>query len=135
MQAWLILAMLGSAAALAIHPVPDPYRWDESFTVELPQLDDEHRGLFNAVLKIEGDNNMATLKEASIKFHDHFLLEESLFKQTMTAAYIDDHLLKHNSFLARFDKWEAPVPASEVTWSKNWLVQHIKNTDFQASYQ
>jgi len=123
--------MLGSAAALAIHPVPDPYRWDESFTVELPQMDDEHRGLFNAVLKIEGDNNMATLKEASIKFHDHFLLEESLFKQTMTAAYIDDHLLKHNSFLARFDKWEAPVPASEVTWSKNWLVQHIKNTDFQ----
>merc|ERR1719312_2074409 len=49
----------------------------------------------------------------------------------MSMAYIDDHLGKHNAFLGRFDKWTAPVPESELTWAKNWLVQHIKNTDFQ----
>merc|ERR1711971_643564 len=48
----------------------------------------------------------------------------------MSMAYIDDHLAKHGAFLGRFDKWTAPVPESELTWAKNWLVQHIKNTDF-----
>merc|ERR1719180_164983 len=36
-----------------------------------------------------------------------------------------------NQFLGRFDKWEAPVAEHELTWAKNWLVQHIKNTDFK----
>merc|ERR1712002_518844 len=44
---------------------------------------------------------------------------------------IQDHRSKHNNFLLRFDAWTAPVPDSEISWAKNWLVQHIKNTDFQ----
>ena len=38
----LLLVVLGSAAAKTIFPVPEPYRWDETFTVEFPQMDDEH---------------------------------------------------------------------------------------------
>merc|ERR1712172_428424 len=68
------------------------------------------------------------VKEANVKYHDHFLLEQSLFKQTMSKHYIDDHMSKHSQFLGRFDKWEAPVAEHELTWAKNWLVQHIKNT-------
>merc|ERR1719285_694436 len=49
----------------------------------------------------------------------------------MSKHYIDDHMSKHSQFLGRFDKWEAPVPEHELTWAKNWLVQHIKNTDFK----
>merc|ERR1711971_1456988 len=131
MWACLLLGVLGSAAAKTIYPVPEPYRWDETFTVEVPQMDDEHRGLFNAILKIERDNSCTNVKEANVKYHDHFLLEQSLFKQTMSKHYIDDHMSKHSNFLGRFDKWEAPVAEHELTWAKNWLVQHIKNTDFK----
>jgi len=131
MWACLLLGVLGSAAAKTIFPIPEPYRWDETFTVEFPQMDDEHRGLFNAILKIERDNSCTNVKEANVKYHDHFLLEQSLFKQTMSKHYIDDHMSKHSQFLGRFDKWEAPVPEHELTWAKNWLVQHIKNTDFK----
>ena len=131
MWACLLLGLLGSAAAKTIYPVPDPYRWDETFTVEFPQMDDEHRGLFNAILKIERDNDCTNVKEANVKYHDHFSLEQSLFKQTMSKHYIDDHISKHSNFLGRFDKWEAPVPEYELTWAKNWLVQHVKNTDFK----
>merc|ERR1711971_1034558 len=86
--ACLLLGVLGSAAAKTIFPVPEPYRWDETFTVEFPQMDDEHRGLFNAILKIERDNSCTNVKEANVKYHDHFLLEQSLFKQTMSKNYI-----------------------------------------------
>jgi len=126
-----LLLLTSLASAGVVFPVPDPYRWDESFTVKMPQFDDEHRGLFNAVMKIEAANNEENLKEAAIKFHDHFSLEESQFKQTMDAQYTADHLAKHATFLKRFDAWTSPVPGGEVTWAKNWLVQHIKNTDFK----
>ena len=131
MQAIGLLSLAALSSGGAVFPVPDPYRWDESFTVEMPQIDDEHRGLFNAILKVERDNTEANLKEANIKYHDHFHYEQELFKQTMSAAYISDHLGKHAAFLERFDAWAAPVAESELTWAKNWLVQHIKNTDFK----
>ena len=126
-----LLMGIGLASAGVIFPVPDPYRWDESFAVEMPQIDDEHRGLFNGILLIERDNNENNLKKVAIKFQDHFTLEEHLFKQTMSNEYIADHIGKHTDFLARFGTWTSPVPESELTWAKNWLVQHIKNTDFK----
>ena len=119
------------AAAGLVYPVPDPYRWDESFVVEQPQLDDEHRGLFNGLLLVERQNTPENLAAAVVKYHDHFNLEESMFEQTMSEEYTADHKGKHSAFLARFDAWSSPVSTSELTWAKNWLVQHIKNTDFK----
>jgi len=125
------LALVGTAAAGVVFPVPDPYRWDESFVVEMPQLDDEHRGLFNGIMMVEANNVDEELQKLTVKFEDHFALEESYFKQTMSDEYIADHLKKHATFMERYYAWKTPVPESEVVWAKNWLVQHIKNTDFQ----
>ena len=86
----------------SLFPVPDPYRWDESFTVEMPQIDDEHRGLFNVILKLERENNQANLVHANTLYHDHFEFEENLFRQTMGLDYIKDHRAKHNAFLLRY---------------------------------
>merc|ERR1711970_599760 len=128
-EALLVCLLQTAALSKHIYPVPDPYRWDESFTVEMPRIDDEHRGLFNGILLIERENNEENLKLAVVKYHDHFTFEGGLFKQTMSDDYIADHLKKHGDFLARFDAWTSPVPEDELTWAKNWLVQHIKNTD------
>ena len=129
----LLLSLLGVGLASGglVYPVPDPYRWDESFVVQQPQLDGEHRELFNGLLLVESDNNPGNLAAAKVQYHDHFSLEESLFCQTMSESYTADHKGKHKTFLARFDGWVTPVPASELTWAKNWLVQHIKNKDFK----
>jgi len=126
-----LLLGLGIVSAKVIHQVPDPYRWDESFTVKMPQFDDEHRGLFNSIMKIEADNNDDNLHHCQKLYHEHFDLEETYFEQTMDEQYTTDHKTKHAGFLKRMDSWTAPVPDGEVTWAKNWLVQHVKNTDFQ----
>ena len=99
----LLLLGLGLASAGVIVPVPDPYRWDESFTVKMPQMDDEHRGLFNGLLLVERVNNEENLQKAVVKYHDHFALEESLFKQTMSSDYIADHVGKRSNFFTMFD--------------------------------
>merc|ERR1711970_1112383 len=127
----LLLLGVGLAAARVIYDVPDPYRWDESFTVKMPQFDDEHRGLFNGLYLIQNENTEANLKDAIIKYHDHFKLEESHFAQTMSLKYTEEHKAAHNRILAQMRGWEAPVPDSEIRSVMNWLVQHIKNIDFQ----
>jgi len=131
LPAFLLLGSLAQALAAPVYPVPDPYRWDESFTVQQPQMDDEHRGLFNAIMLIEAENNQENLDAAIVKYTDHFALEESMFEQTMPDDYVAEHKGKHANFMARFTAWTVPVAASEVAWAKDWLVQHIKNTDFQ----
>jgi len=113
-----------------VYPVPDPYRWDESFTTEYPQIDDEHRGLFNGILLIERENTAKHLDAAKTKYRDHFLYEEGQFEQTMDPGYVADHKKKHKDFMNRMEAWKDPVPESELAWAKDWLVQHIKNTDF-----
>ena len=47
------------------------------------------------------------------------------------ALAISSSIKMVDHFMERFGARSAPVPADEITWAKNWLVQHIKNTDFQ----
>merc|ERR1711971_1171914 len=98
MWACLLLGVLGSAAAKTIFPVPEPYRWDETFTVEFPQMDDEHRGLFTTIR----DNK-----------HD-----------------IADHRLRHLGLMNTVKGAQIPITEEMTDFIKNWLAQHIKNTDF-----
>ena len=99
--------------------------------MEQPQLDDEHRGLFNAIIMIEGGNSQENLDAAMIKYKDHFMLEDSLFEQSMPKSYVLDHKNKHDTFLIRAGAWKVPVSAAEISWAKQWLASHIKNTDFK----
>jgi len=128
----LLVLILGISVnhGRTVYPVPDPYRWDESFTTEYPQIDDEHRGLFNGILLIERENTAKHLDAAKTKYRDHFLYEEGQFEQTMDPGYVADHKKKHKDFMNRMEAWKDPVPESELAWAKDWLVQHIKNTDF-----
>ena len=47
----------------------------------------------------------------------------------------EEHNKKHEVFYKRLYAMENPVPIKEVDWAKNWLVQHIKNTDFQYKFK
>merc|ERR1711872_74411 len=124
----LFMCLLQAVLGKHIYPVPDPYRWDESFTVELPRIDDEHRGLFNAILLIERDNTKEHLTDAYIKYRDHFEYEEGLFSQTKDDEYVDSHKMKHKTFMDKMTGWSAPVSQDQLNWAKNWLVHNISRT-------
>merc|ERR1719244_463214 len=45
-------------------------------------------------MMVEANNVDEELQKLTVKFEDHFALEESYFKQTMSDEYIADHLKK-----------------------------------------
>merc|ERR1712114_128431 len=42
-----------------------------------------------------------------------------------------DHKMKHYKFFVVLEDLHAPTGCEEINWAKNWLAQHIKNTDHQ----
>ena len=62
----------------------------------------------------------------------HFDYEEGEFcKVESYDCY--GHYLKHYNFQTKFQSADLPLPAEITDEAKNWLAQHIKNTDFAVS--
>merc|ERR1712002_194564 len=87
------------------HHTPEPYVWNNEFEVFYKRLDKEHIGLFESMLDVENNpNDQGKVDNLQTLMRDHFYYEEGEFCDSL-----DLPLLK---------------------WAQDWLVQHIKNTDF-----
>merc|ERR1719290_768032 len=113
-----------------VHEVPEPYVWNESFMTFYKRIDDEHKGLFDCIADVaDHPDDAAKAKDCQNLLRRHFDYEESEF----CAVHNYDchgHYLKHYNFQMKFQGAPIPVPAEITDFAKNWLAQHIKNTDF-----
>merc|ERR1719474_1415297 len=95
-----------------IYPIPEPYKWDRSFAVFYPNMDNEHKPLFTCVADLEKNPSDADLLASCLQSYiDHFVHEQKLFIASMRGL-------------------SAPVSTEWIAFAKNWLTQHIHNTDF-----
>lgn len=97
-------------------------------------MDNEHKPLFDCVEELKSRSDDADLLASCLKsYEDHFAHEQSLF--TKSATYPDEeayqHINKHDAFLTTMRGLNTPVAESWIAYATNWLVQHIKNTDFR----
>ena len=112
--------------------VPEPYVWDESFLVDIKELDDEHVGLFEAVRDVESSPNDKAKWESMLEvFNTHFRNEEAMFSIIPDNIHdIADHTLRHLGVMNTIKGALLPITMEITEFTKNWLTQHIKNTDF-----
>jgi hemerythrin family non-heme iron protein len=97
-------------------------------------MDNEHKPLFTCVADLEKTPGDAVLLASCLKAYvDHFAHEQRLFLESSTYADEDkyQHINKHNAFLATMRGLHTPVSHQWIDFAKNWLVQHIHNTDFR----
>jgi hemerythrin family non-heme iron protein len=111
--------------------IPEPYVWDESFQVFYADIDDEHKGLFKGIFDLAAapgdEGKLGHLLGAVIS---HFKTEEAKFE---AKNYFDKvaHKTAHDDFVAKLKALKTPVSADVITFAKDWLVNHIKGTDFK----
>merc|ERR1719228_2713590 len=112
--------------------VPDPYVWDESFLVDIKQLDDEHIGLFDVMREVEAHREDQAVWEKAVDLYNaHFRYEESMFTTILDNTHnIAEHRQRHLGLMNTIKGAVVPITHEITEFVKNWLAQHIKNTDF-----
>ena len=111
------------------HSIPEPFSWDESFCVFYAKLDEEHKQIFQGIFACTKTNNQANLDSLKSVVKNHFVDEEAELAK-IVGYDIAGHKAKHDEFLANVTPLKAPLDDTTINYAKNWLVQHIKNTDF-----
>jgi hemerythrin len=110
--------------------VPEPYVWDSSFEVFYATIDDEHKGLFKGIADVAGDpGNGGKLTHLVDAVKKHFATEEAIFAKS-PGYDSSTHKVAHDDFVAKLSTLSTPVGADTVKFAKDWLVNHIKGTDF-----
>lgn len=113
------------------HEIPEPFVWDESFKVFYENLDEEHQGLFAAIFDVTNDPaSAANLKKLVDVSQHHFDDEEKMMANAKFDGH-DSHKKAHDDFLQKVKGLNVPVPLDQMKWAKEWLVNHIKVTDFK----
>jgi hemerythrin len=119
------------------------FRWDASFSVEIKEVDEQHKklisllnGLFEAMQAGQGKSVLTeTLDELVDYTKYHFGTEEALMTQYNYPAYLA-HKRQHIALAkkalelkSKNDRGEAVITVSVMNFLVDWLKDHIKNSD------
>nr|AQV13694.1 hemerythrin [Nephtys incisa] len=113
-----------------VFEIPDPFKWNESFRTFYEQIDEEHKGLFDGIFACCEKNDAATLQALVAKVKEHFENEEKLMTEKKYSD-LDAHKAIHAKFIGDLNGLSAPLKDDKIIYAKEWLVNHIKGTDFK----
>merc|ERR1711970_1090389 len=101
------------------------------FKVFYQNLDDDHKGLFDGVFACIANNDQESLEALKTRMTTQFEHEEAEFtKAAADHPHTADHKPQHGAFLAKVGPTTAPLDNDTIHYFKDWLVNHIKTTDF-----
>lgn len=119
------------------------FTWDESFSVKITILDQQHQGLFSAINEFyqalqekKPKEGMLNLLEKLKKYTvTHFATEEKLMQKHQYPGFIT-HKAEHEAFIARVNEWHKLLEEGKLVLAfeiskflKGWLENHIRKMD------
>ena len=117
--------------------------WDKKFSVNVVEIDEQHKNLIMVINELDEAINQGKGKEilgkilsSLIRYTEtHFKTEEDFFIQYGYADK-DNHKKEHDSFVQKisdilddFDKKEISLSLEVLTFLTDWLQNHINGTD------
>ena len=123
--------------------IPDFMLWDSSLSVNISQIDDQHKKLVGMINELhramklkQGNSIIGSILDRLANYTvSHFGIEEKLFAQY---GYPEEkaHVAIHQKLVAqvvdiqkKFKAGEVMVSMELMSFLKDWLVNHIKGTD------
>jgi len=118
-------------------------KWNDSFSVNVVKIDQEHKKLFEMVNELtdamkagHGKDVLGNILDRLISYTaSHFQLEENYFQQVKypeAAEHKKEHVAfvrKVTDFKREFDEGRATVSVNILQFLSKWLQTHIKGTD------
>lgn len=117
--------------------------WDKSYSLNMPELDAQHKTLFDLINKlweavVHDADKAALLKIVEqLEFYtiSHFTAEE-VYMRAIEYPDLDTHRVSHASFVDRIAQEKATLQGKNATISldlihflNDWLIHHIKGED------
>ena len=129
----------------------DLFHWSDEFSVHIQEVDEQHKVLVDLLNQlhtaIREHHGKATSREILDRLAEytrtHFLLEESLMRLTHYPGF-EIHKQQHEELMMqvqalqhKLDHENAAITFELLHFLKNWLVQHINDSDkrFGAHFQ
>jgi len=133
----------GSVSSVSAANVPDLMPWSSSLSVDIKQIDEQHKKLVGMVnelhkaMKLKKSNSvMGVILDRLVDYTaSHFATEEKLFAQF---GYPEEkaHVELHRKLVTqvvdiqkKFKAGDAMLSMELMTFLKDWLVKHIQGTD------
>ena len=120
-----------------------PIDWDEKFSVNVKEIDDEHKNLFLLFNKLQDGINTGKsnheLEQALSELIDytilHFTTEEKLMQQFSYIGFVE-HKRIHDDLIAEAMELQEKFSQGKIVLSEevsvfltDWLTDHILDTD------
>jgi hemerythrin-like metal-binding protein len=121
--------------------------WDDSLSVKISSIDEEHQKLFNLIndfyAGLSNNSNAQSLKILIKGMKDytltHFRNEET-FMKLYNYPKLNTHMAEHADFIAKVTTLEEKLNSGKLIVSfevtnflKDWIKNHIKKTDIRYS--
>ncbi len=117
--------------------------WDNSLSVNIKEIDEQHKKLFNIVNDLhsamgagKGKEVMGSVLAGLIEYtKTHFAAEEGLMQKHLYPGYLA-HKANHDALtrqvsdvMKKFQDGQTIVTVEIMNFLKDWLANHIQNTD------
>jgi hemerythrin len=117
--------------------------WDESYSVSVQKLDEQHQKLFSLINTLHDAMRQGkgqaivqdTVRELAAYTLSHFRAEEELLRRANYPA-LAEHQAEHRKYVDQVNQFSQDLAAGRNTSSikvlqflKDWLAEHIRRTD------
>jgi hemerythrin-like metal-binding protein len=121
------------------------FNWDDKYSVNIQEIDDQHRKLFAYINEIyeamkvgHGKDVIGRVLSGLVRYtKEHFAAEETLMKSKGYANY-HSHKSQHDAFSRKVEEFEEHLRTNKSALTievsrflKEWLQNHILKTDMQ----
>jgi hemerythrin-like metal-binding protein len=119
------------------------FAWNESYSVRVQQMDEQHRKLFDIINSLaeamrggKGDDVVRdTVEQLAVYTRTHFLQEEALMQKTGYSG-LAAHKELHRKLMEDVEQYKRALeegrsasPISLLNFIRQWLVHHIREAD------